>query len=249
MRPAAALRVCAAVAVVGAGGCAVSVDGAFDSVGFAPTATAAAILDAHVVLEREGALIPAERPLSDRRVHLWLSGASVPVDEDWRFLDDARLLDVKKDLATHDLLVLRDLPFDALADGERVVATSLDDAPPFFFAVQHGDVDNAAAEAGLGGTVTVEVEPDVVDADTVSGTFAAKVFVKRERAIGQPAGNVATGEVVLTVSLPFVRERLGEANLAFVAPIAACGAVQGPGNSGACATVAREEIVDAGGRQ
>ena len=67
-----------AASVVFGPGCAVSVEGSFDEVSFAPSSTAVAILDAHGIVERDGAVNPFERPLADKRVHLWLSGADLP---------------------------------------------------------------------------------------------------------------------------------------------------------------------------
>lgn len=240
---------------LGAQGCAVWVDGGFDDVRFAPAATAVAILDAHNILERDGALVPVERPLADKRVHLWLSGADVPDDVDWQQLEDERLLEVKKELARNDLLLLRDLSFDDLADGVDLTASS--DAPgatgatgdgDFTFAVSQSKVPGDAAGNGLGGRITVEVQPTRVEAiEPRGGTFEARVFVKRQRDVGQPANDVATGEVVFTVSLPFSPERLAEADLAFVAPIAVCGAGVGPGANAGCDAAEREPIVDATG--
>ena len=156
---------------------------------------------------------------------------------------------MRKDLATHDLLVLRDLSFADLEEGERVVADGCSGSE-FSFAVSQAAVADEAAKNGLGGRITVEVEPTRVQASAGSprgGTFEAKVFVQRERDVGQPANDLATGEVVFTVSLPFAPERLAEANFAVVAPIAACGAARGPGENAGCAAVDREAIVDATG--
>lgn len=238
----------AAVAVVVAGpGCAVQVEGSFDDVPFAPSSTAVAILDAHGIVERDGAVNPFERPLADKRVHVWLSGADLPEDEDWQHLDDERLLDVKKQLATNDLLVLRDVSFDALADGKDLRADNdaSDGGGDFSFAVSQRVVGGDVGENGLGGRITVEIEPqNVVAAKRRGGNFEAKVYVKRERAVGQAANNVATGEVVFTLALPFAPERLAEANFAFVAPIAVCGAARGPGANRGCDNVDREPIID-----
>jgi hypothetical protein len=239
-----------AASVVFGPGCAVSVEGSFDEVSFAPSSTAVAILDAHGIVERDGAVNPFERPLADKRVHLWLSGADLPEDEDWQHLADERLLDVKKDLATHDLLVLRDVSFDALADGKDLKADNDDSngSGDFSFAVSPrviaGDGDGDGGN-GLGGRITVEIEPrNVVAAKRRGGSFEAKVYVKRERAVGQSANNVATGEVVFTLALPFAPERLAEANFAFVAPIAVCGQERGPGANRGCDNVDREPIID-----
>lgn len=240
----------AAAALLSTSSCAVWVDGSFDDVRFAPQATPVAILDAHDVLEREGALVPVERPDSAKRVHVWLSGADLPDDEDWQHLEDEQLLELKKELARNDLLVLRDLPFADLEDG-RAVSADVENgvaSGDFSFALsQHVD-DVAAAENGLGGRINVTVDPGRVEAkEPRGGTFEAVVVVKRARDVGQPANDLATGEVTFTLSLPFAPERLAEANFAFVAPIAVCGAARGPGANAGCDDVEREAIVDATG--
>ncbi len=247
---------------VGSVGCAVQSRGSFDDVVFSPGATAVAILDAHDVLERAGGLTPVERPRGDKRVHLWLSSADLPEGEDWQHLADERLLDVKKDLARSDLLLLRDLPFDALSDGDDVTASSDGSADgsaggtargtgDFSFSIAqrpelHGDP--AQQNRALGSQVTIDVEPLLVeDEEPRGGTFNAKVFVKRTRGVGQPPNDVASGEVIFTVALPFAPERLAEANLAFVAPIVACAQQRGPGAANGCDNVEREPITDATG--
>jgi hypothetical protein len=237
-----------ALSAVLTGGCAVQVQGAYDDVTFAPTATAVAIFDAHDVRDRDGAVNPVERPLADKRLHVWLSGADVPEGEDWRFLDDERLLDVKKQLAGNDLLVLRDVSFDRLADGDDLSATadSGGAAGDFTFSVSQRLVPNDQLKNGVGNRITIEIEPTRVEAyDKRTGTFEAKVFVKRQRDIGQAASDVATGEVAFALSLPFAPERLAEANFAFVAPIAACGAAAGPGNNRGCDDVERRGCCEA----
>jgi hypothetical protein len=234
------------VVVCGAG-CPVWIEGGFDDVDLKLESTAVAVLDAHDVLERDGALIPVQRAPRDRRVHLWLSGADLPETEDWQHLEDERLLDVKQQLASHDLLVLRNLSFDDLSDGDDVIAASdpsdgeQDDVGRAFdLSLSHRRVDEGLTKEGLGGRITVEVEPLQVDEDI----FQAKLFVRRARSVGQPAADVVTGEVLVTLALGLSPERLAEANLAFVAPIAACGQERGPGASLSCKDVPREPIVD-----
>lgn len=227
--------------------CAVQTQGSFDDVPFAPGATAVAILDAHDVIERAGGLTPVERPDADKRVHLWLSGADLPEGDDWRHLADERLLDVKKDLARNDLLVLRDLPLERLADGDAVTANN--DAGDFSFAIGQKSVGDDVVGEGLGSRVTVTVEPGRVEQEGPRfGTFEAVVTVERERGVGQPANDVATGTVTFTIGLGFAPERLAEANFAFVAPIAACAQARGPGAASGCDDVDREPIIDETGR-
>ncbi|MDP2342093.1 MAG: hypothetical protein Q8O67_14140 [Deltaproteobacteria bacterium] len=223
-------------------GCPVWIEGGFDDVTLQLESTAVAVFDAHDVLERDGALIPVQRAPRDRRVHLWLSGADLPETEDWQHLEDERLLDVKQELASNDLLVLRNLSFDDLNDGDDIIAASddADEGRAFDLSLSHRRLDDDVTKEGLGARITVEVEPIQVDEEI----FQARLFVRRARAVGQPANDVVTGEVILTLALGLTRERLGEANLAFVAPIAACGQERGPGASLSCKEAPREPIVD-----
>lgn len=235
------------------GGCAVAVDGDFDGLAFSPARTAEAILDSHTILQRQGALLPVERARAQMRVDLWLSGADLPVDDDWRHLPSERLLDVRKDLASHDLLVLRGMDFDALQDGRLLVAqTTADDAArgvargagDFTFSLGQ-QVAEGFDQDGIGGKVTVEVEASRLDREEPrGGSLRATVVVIRERAADQPASDLATGTVTLQLDLPLAPERLAEANLATVDPIARCVAESGPDAGLACATVEADPVVD-----
>ncbi len=239
-----------------ASGCAVSVEGDFDGVVFAPVGSAQAVLDANDVLVRDGALVPVQRARLDRRVHLWLSSASVPVDDAWRTLPGTRLLDVKKNLATSDLLVLQDIDFDALQDGDRLTATNdlaIDDgldgssgSGDFRFALsQQAD---ANVDAGLGALVTVSIQATKLEvAEPRGGQLDATVVVKRARASSQPDAGIASGEVTLHVSLSLAPERVAEANLATVAPIAACAARLGVDAGAGCLDVPADVVLDESG--
>lgn len=239
--------------------CAVGVEGDFGGVAFTPDRTVGAILDSHEILERNGALIPVERARASMTVNLWLSSAEPPMGDDWRRLPAERLLDVRKDLAGSDLLVVQGLSFDALQDGDRLTAvTNAADGRDgiargtgdFTFALGQRVAEQPAdGEAlGLGGKVTVEIEARQLVRDRVrGGTIDAVVTVTRERAAGQPEGGLATGTVTLQVAVDLAPERLAEANLAIVAPIARCLAVAGPDVGLACAAADADPVVDATG--
>jgi len=245
-----------ALAAVGlaSGGCAVSIEGDFDGVVFAPGQSVQAILDSHTILERRGALVPVERARSNMTVDLWLSGATVPEADAWRELPSDRLLDVRKDLATHDLLVLRGIDFDTMQDDVRVLTATTSDADAAagiargtgdfdFFIGQPVPVD--FAEDGLAGGITVELKDNVVVREEPrGGRLETTIVITRERAAGQPASDLAGGEVTLRVSVPLAPERLGEANLAVVDPIARCVAERGPDAGAACARVPAEPVID-----
>ena len=236
--------------------CAVGVEGDFGGVAFTPDRTVGAILDSHEILERNGALIPVERARASMTVNLWLSSAEPPMGDDWRQLPAERLLDVRKDLASSDLLVLQGISFDALQDGDRLTAvTNAADgrdgiargSGDFTFAL--GQRVDDTESLGLGGKVTVEIDEGTRLERTAvrGGTLDATIIITRERAAGQAEGGLATGAVTLQVAVGLAPERLAEANLAIVAPIARCLAVAGPDVGLACAAADADPVVDATG--
>ena len=230
--------------------CSLAVEGDFDGVVFAPTSSAVLILDQHEILIRDGALVPVERARAQRPVHLWLSSASVPVDTEWRRLPSAQLLDLKKALATSDLLVLRNIDFDALQDGDTLTAEAVDGTGngrgDFSFSVAQSSDDDDDSD-GIGSRVTVAIEARSFTREGSDGHLDAVITIKRERNVEQPASELATGEVTITVSLSTSPERLSEANLAILAPIAACAADVGIDLAAGCLAAAAEDVVDATG--
>jgi hypothetical protein len=252
-------RLATAAILAGASGCGVTVEGDFDGLSFAPTNTVQAMLDSHTILERQGALVPVERARASMDVHLWLSGASIPETGAFRDLPSARLLDLKKDLATHDLLVVRHINFDALQDDARVLrATTTDDDAVGGVTQGSGDFDFSLGQPvaadfaadGLAGRITVELRDNLVVREAPrGGRLETTISVVRERAPGQPATDLVDGEVTMRVAVALAPERLAEANLAVVEPIARCVAASGPENSAACAGVLADPVVDERGSQ
>jgi hypothetical protein len=161
---------------------------------------------------------------------------------------------VRKDLATHDLLVLRGIDFDTMQDDARVLTATTSDADAAvgiargsgdfdFFVGQPVPVD--FAEDGLAGRITVELKDNLIVRDEPrGGRLETTIVVTRERAAGQPASDLAGGEVTLRVAVPLSPERLAEANLAVVDPIARCVAERGPDAGAACARVPAAPVVD-----
>jgi hypothetical protein len=241
------------VAGAGLGGCAVGVDGSFGALPFQPGGTAVAILDEHDVLVREGVVVPVARGRRAKKIHVWLSSEQLDPTEDWNTLDAARLSELRTRLATSDLMLVQGIDYDALGDGDELVA--LDDSGrtsgDFSFALAHRALragDLPLVGAGLGARVTVTAHAERVDdGEPRGGSVRVTLDVQRERAAGQPAGNLVTGDVTLTLDLPFAPERLAESNLAVVAPIARCAADAGPFASAACADEPALPIADSSG--
>jgi hypothetical protein len=240
--------------VVGAtAGCSVGVDGSFGPLAFAPAGTAVAILDEHDVLDRQGVLVPVARGRRAKKIHLWLSSAQLDPGEDWNAMSGARLAELRTRLATSDLLLVEGLDYDALGDGDELAA--LDDdgraSGDFTFALAHRALqpdELPALGSGLGARVGVTARAERVDdGEPRGGSLRVTLDVSRARAAGQPAGDIVTGDVRLTLDLPFAPERLAESNLAIVAPIARCAADLGPLASGACADEPARPVADRGG--
>ncbi len=242
-----------AAALSTSAGCAVGVEGGFGDLPFAPVGSAVGILAEHDVLVRDGTVLPVARHRPQKTIDLWLSSAQLDVADDWSAYDGARLADLRTRLALSDLLVVQGLDYDALGDGDTLSA--LDDdgrrSGAFTFALSHRALDEAElplVQNGLGARVRVEATASSVDdGDPRGGGLRVVLDVARERAAGQPAGDLVTGEVTLTLDLPFAPERLARGNLAIVAPIARCAASAGPLASGACADEPALPFADAGG--
>jgi hypothetical protein len=239
--------------VVCAPSCAVTVDGSFGPLPFSPDGTAVAILDENDVLVRDGTVLPVALHRAQKKVHLWLSSERLDPAEDWKTMNGARLAELRTRLALSDLLVVEGLDYDALGDLDDLSAR--DDAGrtsgDFRFALAHRALDAgdlARIGNGLGGRIDVRARAERLDdGDPRGGALRITLGIERARAAGQPAGDLVTGEVTLTVDVPFAPERLAEANLAVVAPIARCAAAAGPLASGICADEPSLPVVDGGG--
>jgi hypothetical protein len=234
-------------------GCAVTVDGGFGELLFAPTTTAVAILEENDVLARNGTVLPVALNRPQKQVHLWLSSEQFDPADDWRSYDGARLAELRTRLALSDLLVVQGLDYDALGDGDTLRARDDDGraSGDFTFSLSHRALDERdlpLLKNGLGARVSASATAERVDdGEPRGGSVRVTIELERERAAGQPAGDLVTGEVTLTVDLPFAPERLARSNLGLVAPIAACAAAAGPSSSGACADEPASPVADAGG--
>lgn len=242
----------AALLFVGLAGCGVSSAGDFDGVPFAPTGTAFAVADRHELIGSGGSLLAVKRSDTAQRLHIFLSEAVLNPGEDWRRLTAERLLNLKKDVATQDGLLLTDIPLAAALAGEDVEltldATGRRGEGDFRAEMVVGlPRDELVAEQGFGADVSVKVLFDDVVVEPRSGHVGVRVEIKRERADDQPEGQVATGEVTLTFTAPLVPERMGKSNLTIVAPVMRCAATAGPTAAGRCRDEPPDPFTDATG--
>jgi hypothetical protein len=249
---AARLALIALCALPAAAGCGVSSGGDFDGVGFLPNRTAFAVVDRHTLLPSGGSLIAVQRTPEQQKLHLLLTGALASPDEDWRHLTAERLLQMKKDFATLDGLLIRDIPLSSVVAGEDVELRLFEGgrrgSGEFDVEVVVGLPDaESVREQGLGADVNVKVLFDDVDvAQARGGHVSARVEIKRERADGQD-GEVATGEVTLGFTAEVAPERVAKSNLSIVGPVMRCAATVGPEAAGGCRDEPPDPFADASG--
>jgi hypothetical protein len=199
-----------------------------------------------VLLDRGGAVVPVKKNDATQGLTILLTSARVDVNSDWRSVPEDTLLEMKRDLATSDGILLRNIPL-ADFDGGKALSAQFDNG------IVAGDFDLAVASAlptadqlkvrGLGAKLNVTIEPRGADAKPHGGGMSASIEVQRQREAGQD-GDVATGTVNLEFSAGFLAERLGESNVSVAAPVLACAMKLGPARAGECRSVPQEAIVD-----
>ena len=244
LRPVASVALAASIAALT--GCGVQIFGDFDGVPYTPDSTIFAVADRHDLLVRDGAVIPVKKNLAAQRMHVVLTSARLDVTRDWRAMPADELLELKRELATSDGLLLMDVPLDAFGDGDRLkaVVRNGESSGDFTVAVAQALPPESTVEAqGLGARITVTIEPGALEVEPRSGSMNAKIEVKREREPGQD-GDVATGTVTLTMSSSLFAERLTEANLSVAAPVLLCMQARGPASAASCRGEDAFAIVD-----
>lgn len=228
-------------------GCGVVVSGDFDGVPFAPDSSVLAVVDEHDFLLRDGAVVPITRPVQQQRIHVLLTAARVDVVEDWRGYDTDTLLETKRQLATEDTLLLKDIPLDRFAADEPIDGLVEDGEQKGDFTVLLGAAqppEDQVATRGLGSKVRVRIDPKGFGpGERRGGSLAMAISIQREREAGQD-GDVATGEVTLDFGASILPERLAEANLTVAEPVVACVHDKGPNAAGACRVVDELPYVD-----
>lgn len=228
-----------ATALLAAVGCDVSSSGDFNNVRFTPVGTVFAVADRHDLVASGGSLIAVKRSEEQQSLSLFLSGAVLNANEDWRQLTAERLLRMRKDLATLDGLLLSGIPMAAALAGDdvelRLVGSGREGEGTFDVAmVVELPGSEVVDEQGFGADVNIKVLFDDAVVEPRGGQISARVEIKRERADFQTSGEVATGEVTLGFSAPIVPERIGKSNLSLAAPVMRCAAAAGPASAGRC---------------
>lgn len=239
-----ATAVVAAVTAMGSG-CGVSVRGDFDGVPFTPDATILAVADRHELLDQDGAVVPVLKDRSAQTIHLLLTAARLDPLDDWRRYVADTLLEVKRELATSDSLLLRDVPLAAFEDGDTLTATVENGVVEGDFFVAVGAAlppEAVVADQGLGSKLRVTVSPRSLDARPRGGSIQAEIEIQREVDEGQ--AEVATGSVGLGFGATLLPERLAEANLTVADPVVRCMQEKGPSRAASCRDVEAQPYTD-----
>ncbi len=235
-----------AAAVAVGGGCGVAVDGDFDGVPWTPDSAILAVADRQDLLVRGGAVVPVLKNEAAQTLDVLLTAARVDVTEDWRRATADELLEIKRDLATSDGILLTKVPLDAFQKGAALAALVENGEVSGDFDVAVGAAlppEDAVKAQGLGSKLRITVTPKGVDAGPHGGSMSAAVEVQREREAGQD-GDVATGTVNLSFSTAFLDERLGESNLTVAQPVLECMQATGAARSGSCRDVDELPYID-----
>ena len=108
------------LACLSGAGCNLWVSGDFDGVPYLPSTSVLAIADRHDLLVRDGAAMPVLKNRAGQRLHLVLTDARVDPGADWLRFPHAQLLDLQRELATRDGLLIKGLSLDHFGDGETL---------------------------------------------------------------------------------------------------------------------------------
>lgn len=237
---------CVVTSVLLTSGCGVVITGDYQGIPFTPDENLVAVADQNDLLLRNGAVVPVARPRGQQRLHLLLTSANVNVNDDWRRYDTDKLLDIKRELATEDTLLLKDIPLDRFGDLDALEAVVEDGAQGGDFKVFVGAAlppESGVEAQGLGSKLRARITPKSLVVEPREGSFSLSVSLQREREAGQD-GDVATGEVVIEFGGTLLPERLSEANLTVAEPVVACVHARGPSVGGACRDVEELPYVD-----
>ena len=232
--------------------CGISVNGDFQGVPWTPDTAILAVADRQELLNRGGAVIPVRKNDAQQTLSVLLTAARVNVNDDWRGAPAEVLLDVKRDLATSDGLLLQGVSLDRFKNGDTMEAVFDDGVVTGDFLGLALGASRPSADAvkthGLASKLRVTIVPKGVDAQPHGGSISADIEVQRERNAGQ-AGDVATGTVNLSFSSSLMPERLAESNLTVAAPILQCMQRLGPGRGAECQTQGEDALIDETGAQ
>lgn len=225
-------------------GCGFGVEGDFDGFPFHPGPTMMAVADRNALLMQNGAVVPVRRADGDQRLHMLFTAAPVDGAVHWSGARADELSEIVRALATHDGLLLRDIPLARFARGDALEAVLEEgqSSGDFTFAVGMAWPDGAVARA-IGSRVRLTVVPRALELSVRGGSLAGDITIVRDREAGQDT-DTATGRFTLRFSAALDPERLTEANLAVAAPVLLCMQAAGPGLAAMCAHEEPEPIID-----
>jgi hypothetical protein len=224
---------CMLVACACAADCGVGVEGDFDGIAFQPTTTVFGLARRHAMIPRQGAVVPVLQGEDARTASVLFSSGALPSGEVWR-LSPSRVFDARRrELVTHDGLLLDGLSMTRLQNGDALEATA--SGGDFPFALVQALPSEEQTQSGLGSLVSVVVRATRVDDEPSGGGIDVDVELRRERDVGQPTADVVTGQVRLRGFVAYAPERVATDNLAAAWPVMSCAMAAGPTQAAACA--------------
>jgi hypothetical protein len=198
-------------------------DGTFsDGAAIGPFETGFAVYDAHRTVTAADGSVQVEKR-EEGRVLIFLSAAGFDPERDLAAMSAEEQENLRQDVKRSDLVFISALGASKAEAGSRLVATSPPPTGDFNFSLRRGSATNIRRNASysdsrtLGSDQTLTLEMSVVNLVEGGRLEAQPLMIQAKKGEGQ-LERVATGEVRVRFNVPFVSERLGESNLAVLAP-------------------------------
>ena len=93
--------------------------GDFDGILFLPVTSSFAVADRNDLVRSNNSLVPTGRSEEEKTLTLYMSAASVDIEQEWRHLSTETLLQLKKDLALQDGVLWENLPLSMIVAGAQ----------------------------------------------------------------------------------------------------------------------------------
>lgn len=200
------------------------VEGTFsDSSTLGPFQTGFAVYDRYqaVTDPSDGSVSIQER--DEGRVTVFLSAASFDPFRDLASLSAQELENLRQDVRTSDLVVIRDLGASRVGSGRRVSASTPPQTGEFNFLLRRAPPNPYRRNPTysdirpLGSAQKVVLEISTVTLEDLGRLEVQPLTLEVGKGPDQTDG-VTTGEVRMRFNVPFIPERLGESNLAVLEP-------------------------------
>ncbi len=189
---------------------------------FDPSQTGFAVVDRTTSVDGgAGAARVVDRP--EPRVAIFLSGARFDPEEDLAALPAAAQEDLLHQVRRTDVMVLENLPLSLLSPNNQLSAAQPNTpSDQFTFVLQRGNVgfrrnQTYADVQPFGSNQVVTAQASGVNTAAFGRLEFSDVTVNITQGANQPdSATVATGRIIMRVSVPVLPERLAESNLRFL---------------------------------